>query len=192
MDERGGGVPQAVNNPNSKKRTIYTRFSRNPDNFLTLFDYPDPNITSEQRSNTNVPTQGLFFLNSDLVQREADALAARLGPDPANSDEEKTARIQKAYRQVFDRPASEAEVQRGLRFLKKADELYQVALAEPASAPQASSANAPARARRAAAVAVDGDEEAAPPPPSAPPTKMTPWQQYAQALLSAGEFYYVE
>jgi cytochrome c553 len=189
LDERGGGVPQPVNNPNSKKRTIYTRVSRTPDNFLTLFDYPDPNITSEQRSNTNVPTQGLFFLNSDLVQRQADALVARLGPEPVTVDE-KAARIQNAYRQVFERQATQAEVQRGLQFLKNADELFQAASAEPARR-QTASATTPARRGRAAAAAADGDDEDAPPPPAAPPTRMTPWQQYAQALLSAGEFYYL-
>jgi hypothetical protein len=123
------------------------------------------------------------------VQRQADALVARLGPEPV-TDDEKAARIQKAYRQVFERQATQAEVQRGLQFLKKADELFQAALAEPAR-PQTASATAPARRGRAAVVAIDGDDEDVPPPPAAPPTRMTPWQQYAQALLSAGEFYYL-
>src|SRR5581483_852472 len=104
------------NSPNSKKRTIYTRVSRTPDNFFTLFDYPDPNITAEQRSNTNVPTQGLFFLNSDLVQRQADALVARLGPD-TNTEEGKIQRIRTAYRLVYDRQPTQAEIDRSLKFL---------------------------------------------------------------------------
>ena len=88
LDERLGGPPQELARPISKKRTIYGRAARSPYSLLTLFDYPDPTITSEQREVTNVPLQGLFFLNSDLIQRQADALLARLGPESA------TARIQ--------------------------------------------------------------------------------------------------
>jgi hypothetical protein len=150
LDERVGGPPQNLKSANFKKRTFYARASRTPDGLLTLFDYPDPNITSEQRSVTNVPLQGLFFMNSDLVSRQADVLAARL-LNEANSDED---RIQRAYRIVFQRRATQAEVQRGLQFLGKANVLYKEA--ETAS-----------------------------------PTKSTPWQQYAQALLSSGEFYYI-
>ena len=61
LDERVGGPPQELERPASKKRTIYGRAARSPYSLLTLFDYPDPNITSEQREVTNVPLQGLFF-----------------------------------------------------------------------------------------------------------------------------------
>ena len=81
LDERPGGPPQDLARPTNKKRTIYGRAARSPYSLLTLFDYPDPNITSEQREVTNVPLQGLFFMNSDLIQRQADALLARLGPE---------------------------------------------------------------------------------------------------------------
>jgi hypothetical protein len=127
LDERVGGPPQSLRNVNFKKRTFYARASRTPDGLLTLFDYPDPNITSEQRSVTNVPLQGLFFMNSDLVSRQADALAARVLGE-GSSDED---RIQRAYRIVYQRPATQAEVQRGLQFLSKADVLYKRAQAEP-------------------------------------------------------------
>jgi hypothetical protein len=180
LDERVGGPPQNLRNPAFKKRTFYARASRTPDGLLTLFDYPDPNITSEQRSVTNVPLQGLFFMNSDLVNSQADALAARLLQE-GSSDED---RIQRAYRIVFERPATPAEVQRGLQFLSKADGMFKRAQAEPA--PPA------APAPRAAARTADPDDDAPPPPPpSAPATKITPWQQFSQALLSSGEFYYV-
>src|SRR4029077_20070839 len=115
--------------PNSKKRTIYGRTSRSPYSLLTLFDYPDPNITSEQREVTNVPLQGLFFMNSDLIQRLADALLTRLGPEGA-SDQESSGRIERAYQLLFQREPSRAEIQRGLEFLKKAGALFQSAAAD--------------------------------------------------------------
>jgi mono/diheme cytochrome c family protein len=180
LDERVGGPPQSLRNPNFKKRTFYARASRTPDGLLTLFDYPDPNITSEQRSVTNVPLQGLFFMNSELVNAEANALAARLMQE-GSSDED---RIQRAYRTVFERPATEAEVQRGLQFLSNADVLFKRAQAEPEAIPR--QATPPARVRPA-----DDDDDAPPPPAPAAATKITPWQQYAQALLGSGEFYYI-
>lgn len=179
LDERLGGPPQSLKNPDFKKRTFYARASRTPDGFLTLFDYPDPNITSEQRSITNVPLQGLFFLNSELVNRQADALAARLAQG-GESDEQK---IQRAYRVVFQRAATQAEVQRGLQFLNKAGVLYKQFENEPLRPPGAA-VSTPARS-------ADADEEAPPSSPAAPAARITPWQQYAQVLLSSGEFYYI-
>jgi hypothetical protein len=108
---------------------------------LALFDFPDPNVSLDQRSATNVPQQGLFFMNSDLMWQEAGLVAARLGAD------EDAARIQKAYRLLFGRAASTDEVQDALQFLSAAG--------------KDSSGEKPA------------------------------WQQFTQALLSSGEFNYI-
>jgi len=190
LDERLGGPPQDLARANTKKRTIYGRAARSPYSLLTLFDYPDPNITSEQREVTNVPLQGLFFMNSDLIQRQAEALLARLGPEGPN-ESDAAARIQRAYKILYQREPSQTEVQRGLAFLKKADTLFKTAAAEPQKE-QTADTNAGAVRRRGARPVATGEEDDAPPPPAFPAGKMTPWQQYAQALLSAGEFIYVD
>ena len=186
LDERLGGSPQDLARPNTKKRTIYGRATRSPYSLLTMFDYPDPNITSEQREVTNVPLQSLFFMNSDLIQRQAEALLVRLGPDGPR-EQDSTARIERAYRFLFQRQPTQAEVQRGTDFLKRADALFKNAAAEPQSIPAAAPVQANQGGRRNR-VAADDEPGAA---PVFPAGKMTPWQQYAQALLSAGEFYYV-
>jgi mono/diheme cytochrome c family protein len=187
LDERLGGPPQDLARANTKKRTIYGRAARSPYSLLTLFDYPDPNITSEQREVTNVPLQGLFFMNSDLIQREAEALLARLGPE---GDE--AARIQRAYKILYQREPSPKEVERGRAFLTKADELFKAAAAEPQKPQSGGDGGANGRRRRRVAVAAAGEEDSdAPVAPAFPAGKMTPWQAYAQALLSSGEFYYV-
>ena len=99
LDERLGGPGQSLNQPDNKKRTVYAR-SRAALRILILllFDFPDPKISLDQRSATNVPQQGLFFMNSDLMWQEAGIVADRLG----NEDDDQ-ASIQKAYRLLFGR-----------------------------------------------------------------------------------------
>ncbi len=177
LDERLGGPPQALGRADNKKRTLYARASRSPDDFLALFDYPDPNITNDQREVTNVPTQGLFFMNSPLVARQAEALVARLGPE---GETDAVARIERAYRTLFQRDPSTAEVERGLAFLERAKAEFNM---EPSTLTESSSR--PTSRRRRAAPDEEEEEEQA-----TTVSKLTPWQAYAQALLCSGEFIY--
>jgi hypothetical protein len=96
------------------RRTVFCKISRyRLDNFLQVFDYPNPSFTAEQRFTTNVPLQRLYFMNSSFVYKQAQAFAKRVY-DEAND----TARIQKAYRILFGRAPSEAETKAGLDFLQ--------------------------------------------------------------------------
>ena len=68
--------------PDNRRRTLYAPVSRHDlDGLLRLFDFPDPNITSDERTVTTVPLQQLFVLNSEFMVRQAKALAARLTAD---------------------------------------------------------------------------------------------------------------
>jgi hypothetical protein len=74
---------------------------------LALFDFPDPSLVSSQRATTTVPAQGLYLLNSPFVLRNAEAAARRLQAEgecgcPCEQ-------IQRAYLQVFGRPATPTE-----------------------------------------------------------------------------------
>jgi hypothetical protein len=84
---------------------------------LTLFDFPNPNSTSEQRTVTGGPLQRLFFMNSEFVFSQAKALAGRL----EGTDSEK---IDRAYRLLFARPPTDFEVQAGLAFLQKGGDAW--------------------------------------------------------------------
>jgi hypothetical protein len=82
-------------------------------NFLQVFDFPNPSFTAEQRFSTIVPLQRLYFMNSGFVYKQADLLAKRVypaGDDPA--------RIRQAYQILFDREPSPKESELGLSFLK--------------------------------------------------------------------------
>jgi hypothetical protein len=74
---------------------------------LALFDFPDPSLVSSQRSSTTVPAQGLYLLNSPFVMRNAEAAAKQLqGAGECGCPCEQ---IQRAYLQVFGRPATPKE-----------------------------------------------------------------------------------
>jgi Protein of unknown function (DUF1553) len=86
---------------------------------LALFDFPNPNNTSEQRMATNVPLQRLFFMNGDLVAQESASLAKRLSAEAGDR-----ARIRQAYRLVFEREPSGEEMNLGLEFLQQSHEAW--------------------------------------------------------------------
>jgi mono/diheme cytochrome c family protein len=112
LDTKMGG-PSTPLSPSFARRTVYGKVSRYKlDDYLQLFDFPSPNLSAERRFTTTVPLQRLFFMNSDFMQQQGELIARRVAPEPDNS-----ARIQKAYRLIFGRAASEAEVKAGLAFL---------------------------------------------------------------------------
>ncbi len=85
LDPKEGGPPVKFSDENDR-RTVYGFVSRRKlDAALSLFDFPNPNNTSEQRIETNVPLQRLFFLNSDFIAAQSKALADRVkdAPDDA-------------------------------------------------------------------------------------------------------------
>jgi len=113
LDTTEGGPAVAWDEKNNR-RTVYGKVSRfQLARMLTLFDFPDPTITCEQRAVTNVPLQRLFFLNSDLMSEAATGLADRLLKASTADD----ARLTDAYRVLFGRTPSNSERKAGLQFL---------------------------------------------------------------------------
>jgi len=119
LDLSCGGPPSRLNAEN-KRRTVYGLVSRRKlDGMLSLFDFPNPNNTSEQRMSTNVPLQRLFFMNGDLVMQESSSLARRVSAEAGDQ-----ARIRQAYRLVFEREPSAEELQLGLEFLRESHDAW--------------------------------------------------------------------
>jgi hypothetical protein len=99
---------------NASRRTIYGFVSRRrTDATMTLFDFPNPAASAEQRFGTSTPLQRLFFLNSDFVIKQAETFAARLAHEPGDE-----ARIHKAYEILFGREPLPKELQMGEAFLQ--------------------------------------------------------------------------
>jgi hypothetical protein len=119
LDRSLGGPTQDLDNANNTRRTVYARISRHDLNgLLRLFDFPDPNITSEKRTETTVPQQQLFVLNSPFFLNQARALAARVQKE-ANDD---PGRVRRAYLLTYGRTPTDDEVQLALRFLTGKDD----------------------------------------------------------------------
>ena len=58
-----------------KKRTVYLPVARNnPATELAVFDAANPDLVSGKRSQTTVPTQALYLLNSDFLHDQSAAL----------------------------------------------------------------------------------------------------------------------
>ncbi|HVA47650.1 MAG TPA: PSD1 and planctomycete cytochrome C domain-containing protein [Pirellulales bacterium] len=146
LDPVMGGPSQKLDDASNRRRTLYAAVSRHELNpVLRLFDFPDPNLTSERRVITTVPMQQLFVLNSEFMIGQAKTLAARLLREPSSED----ARVERIYRWVFGRPPRERERQLAREFL-------------------------------AGTSVVAGA------------VKLSPWEQYAQALLGSNEFVFVD
>jgi hypothetical protein len=146
LDQSFGGPTADLGAGQNRRRTVYCKVSRHELNgLLRLFDFPDANITSERRTETTVPQQQLFVLNSPFVIGQAKALAARVAAEATDDP----ARVRRAYLLAYGRPATDAEVAVALRYLGGTD------------APTEKNA-------------------------------LTRWERYAQALLAANEFLYVD
>jgi hypothetical protein len=152
LDRTIGGPSSELADANNRRRTMYGVVSRHKlDELLRLFDFPDPNLTSDKRTITTVPQQQLFVLNSDFMVSNAKALAAQLAAAGDNDE----ARMRAAFVRLYCRQPNAREVQLGLAYLNGGG----VAGADQREAPE---------------------------------EKLSRWEQYAQVLLGANEFMYVD
>ncbi len=213
--------PSAPLTPGYNRRTVYGKVSRyRLDEYLQLFDFPSPSMSSEKRFATNVPLQRLFLMNSDFMQQQAELLARRVAAEPDNA-----ARIRKAYSLVLGRAPTDAELSAGVEDLKrepmqeyeerKAAAAKKEAEAKAAeakmakdgapkdgksSAPAAMPASRPAGSGQTPKSDLAGADgmmagvmaDAANKPPDYKLLPPTTWGRYVKILLSSGEFLYVE
>jgi len=115
LDETIGGPTFDLKDASIRRRTVYAKISRHDLNgLLRLFDFPDANVTADKRTETTVPQQQLFALNSEFMTNQAKAFAERIAKE-APTDEE---RIAYAYRVAFNRAPSNREKVLALTFVQ--------------------------------------------------------------------------
>jgi len=79
LDPQLGGPPiRGAFEPAATRRTVYGYIDRlNLPGLMRTFDFPSPDSSASQRSQTTVPQQALFFMNHPLVQECAKQLLNR-------------------------------------------------------------------------------------------------------------------
>ncbi len=101
----------------SNHRSVYLmtqRLVKHP--FLSLFDGPDTNTSTDVRGRSTVPLQALWFLNNPFVDDCASGLAGRMiatADDPAG-------RIRAGYRLAWGRAPDPPELDRALHYIRGA------------------------------------------------------------------------
>jgi hypothetical protein len=101
----------------TRKRSVYLmqqRIRRQP--FLELFDGADPNAETGVRPLTTTALQALYTMNDLFFHEQADAVGLRVGMN-SGSDAE---RLNGAYKLLYGRSATAAELRDGRQFLAAA------------------------------------------------------------------------
>ena len=103
----------------SNHRSVYLAMVRGAPlpEILALFDVANPNLVVAQREVTTVPAQALFMVNSPFASAHAKTFAQRL---QAYSSLDDAAKVNVAYLIALGRPASAADTQRALAYLREA------------------------------------------------------------------------
>jgi Protein of unknown function (DUF1549)/Protein of unknown function (DUF1553)/Planctomycete cytochrome C len=131
LDAKKTSGPSSDFSEDNTEPTVFCKVSRyRLNNYLQVFDFPNPSFTSEQRFSSNVPLQQLYFMNNPFVYKQAGILAERVHSEPTDKD-----RIIKLYEYVFQRKPSDDELTLGLNFLSTTPEKAGYAVAgEPITA----------------------------------------------------------
>ncbi|HMC89675.1 MAG TPA: DUF1553 domain-containing protein, partial [Gemmataceae bacterium] len=97
-------------------RSVYLmtqRLQRHP--YLALFDGPDTNMSTEQRTNATVPQQALFLMNNPLIKTLAEGFARKLIQSASATRQ----RVEFAHQLAWSRPAEAAELEKGICYVQE-------------------------------------------------------------------------
>jgi len=177
IDKKEGDTKVPVDVPmggEEFRRSVYIQVRRSkPLAFLNTFDAPVMEVNCERRQASTVATQALMLMNSDFILQQAAKFAERLQKEVGNDPAQQIAR---AWQLAFSRPATRNETSQSLDFLARQVEHLKSIEEQP---PAENSGTG-------------GKKD----PKSSPSKKVDPQTQaltdFAQALLSANEFLYVD
>ncbi|MGB6686936.1 MAG: PSD1 and planctomycete cytochrome C domain-containing protein [Terracidiphilus sp.] len=118
LDLKDISGPSSDFSADNLQRTVFCKVSRyRLNNYLMVFDFPNPSFTAEQRFSSNVPLQQLYFMNNPFVYKQAGILAEHVEKEPTQ-----VAQIAKTYEYLFQRKPTAEEVQLGIKFLSTTPE----------------------------------------------------------------------
>jgi hypothetical protein len=203
LDESIGGHPvNLTDEPYSNRRSVYGYIDRgNLPELMSQFDFADPDMTNSQRTSTIVPQQALFFMNSPMAVDAARKVTSR--PEFVNAKDD-IGRVLALYEVLYQRRPRPEEVKFAREFMrglqsnaataarqaeanpemakeKKRESIRQTRVQERQKK-QAEMANMKRGGSRSA-IRNEGELVERKP--------LTPWEEYAQALLFTNELVYV-
>ena len=125
-DKMGGPSVSIVDPPFSTRRSVYGFIERqNLPAFFRTFDFANPNTHTPERSQTTIPQQALFLMNSPFTIEQASFLATRSEkPDSTVKSDAATTRvrrIERLFRFALGREPSIDEVTDALEFVDRGD-----------------------------------------------------------------------
>ena len=110
----GGKSVPTTKKPFAKRRAVYGYIDRQDlPNLLRAFDFASPDQSTAQRTQTTVPQQMLFMMNSPFVIERAFKIAQSIPADLQKAD-----KVVHLYRQVLAREPNDRERAIGTRFLQ--------------------------------------------------------------------------
>jgi hypothetical protein len=124
LDESLGGAAGNLSDVAYRRRTVYGRVDRyEVDDLLRLHDFPDPAGHSPGRDPTTTALQQLYVLNGPSLRHLAGRLAQRWNAQipEATLPASDVKRVQLAYRWLYQREPSEAELRLAVEFLASGD-----------------------------------------------------------------------
>ncbi|MCA9138569.1 MAG: DUF1553 domain-containing protein, partial [Planctomycetales bacterium] len=117
LDDHIGGRSVKIHE-DATRRGLYAYIDREDlPGLLASFDLPSPDASRATRSETTVPQQALYLMNSEFVIQQAQALSARTA-DLASEPEK---RIQQLYRFALARDPDGDEIKTALTYVEKPD-----------------------------------------------------------------------
>jgi hypothetical protein len=172
LDRRiGGPSSDLFAQPFPVRRTLYGKVDRQfLPGTLRTFDFANPDLHIEKRSETMVPQQALFLLNHPFVLERARALAA------ASRQETLTGSVRSLFQLALQRPPSDEELDDSLQFLNRLNRDQYV---WSTGITKVTSDSGPTRNSPA-----DGTVETV--------EQLTPWTQLAHVLICTNEFLFVD
>jgi mono/diheme cytochrome c family protein len=188
LDRSVGGKPiNLTDEPYSYRRSVYGYVDRgNLPELMAHFDFSDPDMPNSKRTSTVVPQQALFLMNSPMAVDIARKILTR--PEVVNAQYDMN-RIMAIYRIIFQRAATQQEVQMAVAFIQKENNSQEdLAEVESGSAPDRKGrGKRPARRERNdtrfGAIKNEGERVERKP--------LTPWETYVHALLFSNEAAYM-
>jgi hypothetical protein len=103
-----GKINKEINE--AKYRSVYLPVPRDHEiEMLDIFDRPDNNLLSANRSVTTVPTQALYLMNNDQILKHCDTVAKQL--EVSHKDKTDNEKIQYLYLKYLCRKPTDKEIE---------------------------------------------------------------------------------